>query len=419
MPRRKQPPRLYLRRARRNKHGKLRASAVWIIIDGGKHIATGCVKGEDRAAQQALSAYITAKYKPARKERDIEAIDVADVLSIYDDDTRDRQVNKAKFDERLRRLNDFWGGRMLSEVTGETCRAYVSTRGNDGGARRDLEDLRAAINHHAAEGFHRGTVRVVLPAKGFPRDRWLTREEAAKLLWACWRCREMQIRHRGPDKGQKLATDKQPLRHLARFILIGLYTGTRAAAIAAASPVAQQGRSFVDLDRGIFYRLAQGTSATSKRQPPVPLPPRLLAHLRRWHDKGIAKQHFVEFNGRPVKSVKTAFKKAISISGLEGKISPHTLRHTAATWLMQVGVSTWEAAGFLGMSEKTLRDVYGHHHPDYLQAAAKAIGARKPVSLVNSLVRPPRRRPLSIQRTEKIGGGRSRSRTRLRSLIPC
>ena len=377
MPRRKQPPRLYLRPARRNKHGKLRAKAVWIILDGGKHIATGCVKGEDRAAQQALSAYITAKHEPARKERDIEVIDVADVLSIYDDDTRDRQVNKAKFDERLKRLNDFWGGRMLSDVTGESCREYVSIRGTDGGARRDLEDLRAAINHHAAEGFHRGIVRVVLPAKGFPRDRWLTREEAAKLLWACWRHREMQIRHRGTDKGRKLPTDKRPLRHLARFILIGIYTGTRAAAIASASPVAQQGRSFVDLDRGIFYRLAQGTLATSKRQPPVPLPPRLLAHLRRWHDKGIAKQHFVEFNGRPVKSVKTAFKKAVSLSSLEGKISPHTLRHTAATWLMQIGVSTWEAAGFLGMSEKMLRDVYGHHHPDYLQGAAKAIGAKK------------------------------------------
>jgi hypothetical protein len=26
---------------------------------------------------------------------------------------------------------------------------------------------------------------------------------------------------------------------------------------------------------------------------------------------------------------------------------------------MQIGVSTWDAAGFLGMSEKTLRDVYG------------------------------------------------------------
>ena len=122
MPRRQQPPRLYLRPARRNKKGKLRAQAVWIILDGGKHIATGCVKGEDRAAQQALSAHIVGKHSPARKEQDIEVVDVADVLSIYDDDTRARQVNTAKFDERLKRLNEFWGGKMLASVTGETCR---------------------------------------------------------------------------------------------------------------------------------------------------------------------------------------------------------------------------------------------------------------------------------------------------------
>src|ERR1035437_4598316 len=103
--------------------------------DGGRHIATGCVKGEDRAAQQALSAYITGKHEPARKERDIEGIDIADVLSIYDDDTRTRQVNKAKLDERLKRLNDFWGGKMLFDVTGENCREYVRIRGNEGGAR--------------------------------------------------------------------------------------------------------------------------------------------------------------------------------------------------------------------------------------------------------------------------------------------
>ncbi len=32
--------------------------------------------------------------------------------------------------------------------------------------------------------------------------------------------------------GKVIVTDKRPLRHLARFILLGLYTGTRAAAIA-------------------------------------------------------------------------------------------------------------------------------------------------------------------------------------------
>ena len=410
MPRRKQPPRLYLRAARRSKGGKLRAQAVWVILDGGKHIATGCIKSEDRQAQQALAQYLAAKHNPVRKEQDIEVIDIADVLSIYDDDTRSRQANVGQFDKRLRRLNEFWGGKMLSKVTGESCREYAKVRGNDGGARRDLEDLRAAINHHAAQGYHRGVVRVILPPKGPARDRWLTRDEAAQLLRTCWRYREMQVRHRGKEKGLRLPTDKRPLRHLARFILIGLYTGTRAAAIATASPVAQEGRSYVDLDRGIFYRLARGKQATNKRQPPVPLPPRLLAHLRRWRDRGFAKQHFVEFNGQPVKSVKTAFQTAVALSRLPGKVSPHTLRHTAATWLMQVGVSTWEAAGFLGMSEKTLRDVYGHHHPDYLRRAASAIAERKPVSLVNSLVSPPRRRLQPSQPVENAGGpGRTRT----------
>jgi hypothetical protein len=119
-------------------------------------------------------------------------------------------------------------------------------------------------------------VRVVLPEKGFPRDGWLTRAEAAKLLWTCWQYRETQTVHIGPLKGQKIETGKRPLRHIARFILIGLYTGTRAGAIASASPYRTEGKSFVNLDSGIFYRLAIGKRATMKRQPPVPLPSRLL-----------------------------------------------------------------------------------------------------------------------------------------------
>jgi len=63
------------------------------------------------------------------------------------------------------------------------------------------------------------------------------------------------------------------------------------------------------------------------------------------------------------------------LAGIEG-VTPHTLRHTAATRLMQAGVPTWEAAGFLAMSEKMLIDVYGHHHPDYMKGAAEAISKR-------------------------------------------
>jgi len=392
MPRRSKGPRLYLRRARPN----IGRKAVWLIRDAGRDFATGCVagptdQGPPTAAQQALAEYIANKYRPSRKTRDIEEIDIADVLAIYLDDRGDDQAHRGRLEGRISRLNSFWGGRMLSEVSTATCKEYLKVRGNTGGARRDLEDLRAAISHHASENLHRAIVNVWLPPKGPPRDRWLTRTEVAKLLWACWRHREVQTRHRGPEKGRRLPTNKRPLRHLARFILIGVYTGTRAGAIATASPTRAIGRSYVDLDQGIFYRLAQGKRATSKRQPPAPIPPRLLAHLRRWHRLGLIAGHFVEFNGQPIASVKTAFTRAVKLANLSyegGKVVPHTLRHTAATWLMQRGVPVWQAAGYLGMSVEMVDRVYGHHSPEHLKQAAEAITGKKAgsVSVVVSVV---------------------------------
>jgi integrase len=396
MPRRSKGTRLWLRPARRQ-GGRIVRNAIWIIIDGNKHIATGCLKHEASEAEKQLAAYIANKYRPSRLAKDIDQIDVADVLSIYLDDCGPRIADQPKLERTIGRLNDYWGGKLLSQVTAAECRAYVQTRGKSGGARADLETLRAAINHHAKEGMHHGMVRVTLPPKGPPRDRWLTRHEAAKLIWACWRHREVQTVHRGRAKGQPIATDKRPLRHLARFVLIGLYTGTRASAIASASPYRNEGHSFVDLDQGIYYRLAIGRRATNKRQTPAPIPPRLLAHMARWVRRGVVTSHFVEWHGAPVKSVKTGFRHAVQLAGLGGKVTPHTLRHTAATWLMQAGVPIWQAAGYLGMSPQMIERTYGHHHPDYMRAAATAITTKQSanfsgrsgnVLLVNSLVEP-------------------------------
>ena len=380
MPRRRKRARLWLRPGRRNEAGKITRSESWVILDCGKHIATGCAASEAERAEQILAAYIAEKYRPDRRTRDVDAIDVADVLSVYVDDCAHRHANQKRFHARIARLNEFWGGMTLACVTGVSCRRYAKHRGNPGGARRDLEDLRAAINHHASEGLHRGIVRIVLPDKGLPRDRWLTRSEAAGLLRACWRTREIQTPYRGIRKGIKIETDRYPLRHIARFILIALYTGTRAGAVMTASCTRAAGRSFVDLERGIFYRLAEGRRPTSKRQPPVPLPPRLLAHMRRWVRLGIAKDYFVEWNGKPVQSIKVGYKRAVALAGLLGKITPHTLRHTAATWLMQAGVPIWEAAGFLGMSPAMVEQIYGHHHPAHMRGAAKAIAGNKNTS---------------------------------------
>ncbi|WP_311924681.1 tyrosine-type recombinase/integrase [Microvirga sp. 3-52] len=98
------------------------------------------------------------------------------------------------------------------------------------------------------------------------------------------------------------------------------------------------------------------------------LPDRLLAHLRRWRAQG--QLYAVEWNGKPIGTgLEKAFRRACEDAGLEG-VTPHTLRHTAATWLMQRGTDLWEAAGFLGMTVETLEKTYGHHHADFQRQAA-------------------------------------------------
>jgi len=81
-------------------------------------------------------------------------------------------------------------------------------------------------------------------------------------------------------------------------------------------------------------------------------------------------------------SVKKGFRSAVGLAQLPGKMTPHTLRHTAASWLMKGGIPICEAAGFLGMHRKSCRTTYGHHHPDRLQGAAAAIGQKSRYVLV-------------------------------------
>ena len=74
----------------------------------------------------------------------------------------------------------------------------------------------------------------------------------------------------------------------------------------------------------------------------------------------------------------------------------------------------------MGMSEKTLRDTYGHHHPDHLRGAAEAIGSRptpkEKAALVVSLVEEKAKRAEALQGPENIGGPAS-TRTRNQTVM--
>jgi integrase len=371
----------------RKENGKLRKRATWVIRDGARKISTGCARGERAEAERALAEYIAAKYQPSRqRDRDPAQTLVLDVLNLYMAEVASKHSRPDETKQRILTLADFWQPYMLTDINGQLCRDYVRWRVGqqwksskpeitnrpartvtEATARRELEDLRAAINHHVGEGRCSQVISVLLPEKSAPRANWLTRSQAARLIRAAWRAKQVFR-----DK----ATQRDVGKHIARFILVGLYTGTRHAAICRAAFNPAIGRGYVDLERGVFYRRAQGARETKKRQPSIRLNGRLLAHLRRWQCLGISVHSVIEWNEKPVQSVRKGFASAARAAGLEN-VTPHTLRHTAATWAMQNGADPWETAGYLGMTVEMLDRVYGHHHPDYQANTAAAIAGRR------------------------------------------
>ena len=406
MPRPSKGARLVWRKEYRKRDGSLRSKEGWYIEDAGKRYPTGCGKSELEEAQRQLGEYITEKHQPAReRRRDPDQVRVSDVVMVYSEDVvaaNPSPLYRKDTASRLDAILDFFGDKTLADITGALCREYIDGPAKGGRklptrsmGRRQLEDLRAAINHYHGERYVTTVPKIVLPAKSEPRHRWLTRDEAARLLWAAWTMRQSW-------KGQP--SDRRTGRHVTRFILTGLYTGTRSAAICGAAIKPTPGRGWVDLDRGVFFRRASDAVETKKRQPPALIPDRLLTHMRRWArtpveiktkrrcksrtiGRMIAHDYVVEWQGAPVRSVRRAFKTACEIAGLgwydeedvfQTDVTPHVLRHTAATWLMKNGVELSKAADYLGMTEAVLRKHYYHHHPDFQAEAAAAIVAKGP-----------------------------------------
>jgi integrase len=368
MPRRSKGPRLWLQPARRDAEERILERPVWVIRDGSLKRSTGLGEGEAAKAQTALAEYILARSNaPRGRDRDPAEVRVADVISIYSDDVVAKHARPHETAARLERALDYFGDMTLDQVNRRTCQEYVAKRGKQAAARRELEDLRSAIRHHWAEGLCAAPTPVVLPPPGVPRERFLSRSEAARLIWAAWRQRQ---------KLDGKPVDRPTAKHVARFILVALYSGTRAAAICGASLRPTEGRGLVDLERGVFYRRAPGQRETKKRQPPIRLPDRLLAHLRRWSARKLSIQAVVEWNGKPVKRINKAFRSVRKAAGLGPEVVPHVLRHTCATWGMQARADHGALADYLGMTVETLRRVYGHHDPDYLADVRGAVTAR-------------------------------------------
>ena len=127
---------------------------------------------------------------------------------------------------------------------------------------------------------------------------------------------------------QAVRTEKRPLRHLARLSYRSLY---RYASGSLRRPRLTAARA------NILSTSTRGTYRLAEQAKPTSASPHSPTGSYRTCALGSARpcgQDFVEWNSKPVKSVKTGFKTAVCSCGTCGRVSP-PLRHTAATWLMQ------------------------------------------------------------------------------------
>ena len=217
MPSRSSFPIIWCHHARRNSGPRLRFLekrkcyyVVW--TEGGRSRERSTGTADRRQAEIALAEFIHLRSRSAGP-RDPSQVLVTDTLADYAEEHGDQTSSPWRIAAALKVLAPFWEGRTVAEVTRETCRAYESARGRSAGTvRRELGILRAALNHGHKNGRLTRVVPIHLPDRPEPRDRWLTRKEAAALLRAA--LREPRVR-----------------LHLPLFILVGLYGGARKEAI--------------------------------------------------------------------------------------------------------------------------------------------------------------------------------------------
>lgn len=261
--------------------------------------------------------------------------------------------------------NDMSGRAVVGTMT-HTWKALRARFGDLDGDAVSIVDCREHTAERRAAGIKDGTIhtelghlRMVLlwarkhrliseapsierPSKPEPKDAYLTRDEARRLL----------------------ETTKTPHVRLAIMLMIG--TGARNEA------ALQLTWDRVDMDRRMIQLRNPFDQAQRKGRATVPMNDKLHEALQE-AKSGALTPFVIEWAGRPVKSIKRGLKASGEAIG-RPDLSPHMLRHSAAVWLAEDGHDMHKISQFLGHSDvKTTTRVYARFSPTHLRSLADSL----------------------------------------------
>jgi integrase len=246
----------------------------------------------------------------------------------------------------LRAVRAALGGMPAAGITGAVVLDYRRQRVLQGAAgttlRRELGALGACLRWAFKAGAISDTFMVPhvdLPPESQPRDVWLDDAQEARVWQAAL---ALGPRH----------------RHVRAFVCLALATGARKEAIEQLT----WGRVYLER-RMLDYRVPDAL-VSRKRRVPVPINDRLSPVLTELHDNPVDLSPYV-MGERSCRGALTSFMRSLGLPW----VTPHVLRHTAATLMLQRGASIWDVAGVLGDTTRTVERVYGHHVSGKLQSA--------------------------------------------------
>ena len=277
---------------------------------------------------------------------------VREVMDLYVTDRDGVVANPATLRCIVKPVVRILGHLDTASIDQDAVDAFIATRTAEGAAggtiRRDLSTLLAARRLAHRRKLIPAPEDVTIPRAGPSRKRVLTEEEVQRLLAA--------------------ATDPR----CRLLIHIGLCTGARLTAMAELT------WDRVNLDQGVIdFNAPHPRAARRKGRAIVPIPTQLaeiLAVLRPVSGQG-------PVLGLGAAALRRHFELARDAAGLGRDVTPHVMRHTAASVMIR-SVPLIEASRMLGHRNTAITEsVYVHMTAKDLRAAAEAAAGVLPVAV--------------------------------------